>query len=178
LLAQLGEPVLVAALDAARPGGELGVVPHMAVFEGAPQAVEQHRVFEARFPDFQSLARPAQQVRRLRHVLHAAGNDNPCVAETHGLRRQHDGFQSRSTHLVDRQRRDGGGEARLEGRLTGWGLPRPGRKNHPHDDFIYVTQMQSGAKERRANGDRSQLRRRNAFQRPQKPANGGPRPGE
>ncbi len=73
----------------------------MDVFEGAPQAVIDHRIYKFAIAHAQTVAHPGQQVRTVAHRFHAARDGDVDVANPDGLVREHDGFQPRPAHLID-----------------------------------------------------------------------------
>ncbi len=67
---------------------------HVVVFVGFPQPVGDHRVHHLPVAEPVTGAGLRQQVRTIRHTLHAAGHDHFTFTEQHGLRRQCDGLES------------------------------------------------------------------------------------
>ena len=76
LVALEREGVLVLAADVVLDRDALGVGAHVAVVDGAPEAVEDGRVADRRRRPAGSRSAPCEQVRRGVHVLHAARDDS------------------------------------------------------------------------------------------------------
>ena len=98
-----------------------------------------------------------QEVRRQGHALHAGGHDHFDVAALDGLRGEHDGFEARAAHLVDRGGADGLREAGGDGRLPGHVLAQAGGKDVAADDFVDRLGGNAGPLERRLDGDAAEL---------------------
>ena len=75
LVAGERERVLVLAADVVRDRDALGVGAHVAVLDGAPQAVVDGRVDQLPVAEAKAEAGARDEVRRLVHGLHAAGDD-------------------------------------------------------------------------------------------------------
>jgi len=94
---------------------------------------------------------------RVGHRLLAAGDDDLTVAGLDRLRGEHHGLESGPAHLVDGERRDGGGDPGLDGRLTRRRLPDAALDHVAHDHFFYVASADSCAFDGGANGDGAEL---------------------
>ena len=123
-------------------GDVLGGLAHVPVFEGAPQTVVDHGIDGFLVAILPAGPRAHEQVRRPAHALHAAGQNDLRIAGADGLGRQHDCLEAGAANLVDRDRRDGVGQARLERRLPGRVLAHAGLQDVAHDDFIDVARRE------------------------------------
>ncbi len=144
------------------------LVEHLLAAERVAQAVLDHRVERLDVAHAEALARAGQQVRRLRHRLHAAADGELDVTGADGLVDHPDGAHARRAHLVDRLRgdldRDPGVDLRLARRdlaLAGLEHACPSRRARP-----------ARARRRRAGAPRGSLRRPDAWPG----ASTGPRP--
>ena len=81
-----GIAVLAFAIDVVVARDDLAGVPHVALLEGAPQAVVDHRVDDLAVAHAQAFARAIEQVGAVAHRLHAAGDDHLGVADADRLR--------------------------------------------------------------------------------------------
>ena len=81
-------------------------------------------------------ARAGQQIGRVGHGLHAAGDDDFALAEHHALRRQRHGFEARAAHLIDGHRGDALMQSAAERGLARRILSQPGLEHVAHDDFV------------------------------------------
>ena len=93
LLRGRGERILVRAAHLVLVGDVLGGGAHVAVLEGAPEAVADHLVDELAVTEPVAVARVLDEVRRARHVLHATGEDHLAVAGADRLRGKRDRLQ-------------------------------------------------------------------------------------
>ena len=100
------------------------------------------------------------------------------VAGANGLVGQHDGFQSRAAHLVDRQRRDRVGQTAVEGRLPRGAWPKSGGQHVAHDHFVNRVSRQARTADRFGHGHRAQTRSRHAGQNTQQFADGSAATGD
>ena len=118
-----------------------------------------HRVDDLAVAHAQPFAHARQQVRRVAHRLHAAGDRDVDVAGGDALRREHHRLQARAAHLVDRQRRDAIGQPAVERRLPRRVLAEAGRDDVAHDAFVDDGRVDAGARDRFAHDERAELRR-------------------
>ena len=102
----------------------------------------------SRWPMRSALAHAGQQVGRVAHRLHAAGDGDLDVAGRDPLRREHHRLQSRPADLVDRQRGDVVGQPAAQRRLTRRRLAEPGRHDVAHDAFVDARRIDAGARAR------------------------------
>jgi hypothetical protein len=102
----------------------------------ARNAVHHHVIDDPVMPGAIARSRFRQQIRRVGHALHAAGNDDLGGAGTDDIVRQHGGFHAGSTDLVD-----GGGAGRIRQFSPARRLPRRRltlscRQHAAHEHFI------------------------------------------
>src|SRR5205814_4579150 len=100
------ETVLVGAADVALGRDVLRRLAHMAVLEGAPQAVVDHGIDRLLVAVLPTRASAEEQVRGAAHALLPAGDDEVGVAGADRLGRQHHCLEAAAAHLVDRHRGD------------------------------------------------------------------------
>ncbi len=119
-LVALGRDVVLhVARDAADLAGvALGAGAHVHGVERAPETVVDHRVEQLAVAHAVALARLLQEVGRLGHRLHAAGDDDLGVAGLDHLVGEVDRVDAREAHLVDRHRRHRHRDPALHRRLA------------------------------------------------------------
>ena len=105
LVARRGQLVLRRPVEAGRRRVLLGRAAHGELVEGAEQAVVGQRVDEGRVAVLEAGPAAGQQVRRLGHRLHAAGDDDLGLAGLDGEVGEVDRVETRQADLVDRRRR-------------------------------------------------------------------------
>ena len=125
LVALGGKAVLVGSGYAALAGNVFGGLAHVPVLEGAPQAVVDHGVDDLLVAVLPAGPGAEQQIGRLAHAFHAAGDDQVGVAGPDGLGRQHDRLEARAAHLVDREGGDGVGSPALRAACRAGFWPTP-----------------------------------------------------
>ena len=86
--------ILLTASNLILGGDDFAGVSHVALFEGTPQAVDDHRVEQLRVAHAQSIACARQQIRRVAHRFHAASHRHVDVAGGDALRGEHHGFEA------------------------------------------------------------------------------------
>src|SRR5207248_666845 len=109
--------VLLTARDLVLPRTTRAVDAHVAMIHGAPQPVLDHRVDDLAVAHAVAQARLIEQVRRVAHALHAAGDDDLRLARVDQERAQVDRFEGGAADLVNAERGYMRGQASLEGRL-------------------------------------------------------------
>ena len=114
----------------------LGSIAHVMLLESAPESVVDHRVNQLLVTVAEPLARPRQQEGRVAHRLHPASDDDLSVAQLQRLSPLDDGLEPRTADFVDRDRRDGGRQPAVNGRLPRWGLAEPGLNHAAQHDFV------------------------------------------
>ena len=109
-------------------------------------------------PNARAAAMLLEEVRRVGHALHAAGNGE--VERTGGqrFRRHDDRLHARSADLVDRGRLHRGGQAGLHRGLAGRGLAQPGGQHAAHVDPLDVLAFHPGPFDCGLDGNRAQIR--------------------
>src|ERR1017187_7847402 len=136
LLRRGGERVLVLAAHLVLVRDVLGGVAHVAVLEGAPEAIADHLVDELAVTDPVAISRALDEVWRARHVLHPAGQDHLAVAGSDRLGGKRDRLEPRAAHLVHGHRRRALGQPGAESSLPRRVLPQPGGEHVAHEHLV------------------------------------------
>ncbi len=160
-----GVLVLLLARDLVFVGDVLAGVAHVIVVVDVPEAVLDHRVDERAVAEAVALACVKQQVGRVGHGLHAAGDDDLAVVGEDGLRRQADRFQSRTADFVDGHGADRRRNSRAQCGLTRGVLSQTRAHHVAHDDFIHRRRVHTRAPHRFLHRNRAQLGRGDIGQR-------------
>ncbi len=152
-----GECVLLLASQA-----QCGVVPlrglaHRHVVECVGQAVVRHRVEHLDRAVLVALARIGEQVRRVRHRFHAAGDDDLELAGTDELVGERDRVEAGEADLVDRDRRRAHADAGFDRGLPGGDLPGAGLQDLAHDHVLDLLGRDAGALERGLDGEAAEV---------------------
>ena len=105
----------------------------------------------------QPFADARQDVGRVAHRLHAAGDGDVDVAGGDALGGEHDGFQPGAADLVDRERGDGLRQSAAERRLPGGGLAEAGGDDVAHDALVDDGRVDAGACHGLAHDQRAEL---------------------
>ena len=168
VLALTGEPADLADVL-------LGAGTHVHRVERAPEAVVDHRVDEIAVAHPVAAARAGKEIRRLRHRLHAAGDDDFGVTVLNHLVGEVDRVDAREAHLVDRHRGDGHRDAGLDRGLTRGDLTLTPLQDLAHEDVVDLFGVDAGAFERGLDRDAAELHRTHAGERARQLADGSPR---
>src|SRR5690606_28088463 len=114
-----------------------------------------------------------EQVRRVGHRFHAAGDDHFRRAGLDQVVAQHHRLHARAADLVDRgasgRRRHLGAQRRLPRRR----LAQPGRQHATHDHLVDLVGGEAGMGERAGDGGAAQLRGRHAGELAEEGTDGG-----
>src|SRR3989442_1364953 len=145
-------------------GNDFTCVSHVEVFIRIPETVMNHGVDDRVVTEAITLAGAGQQVGRICHALHAAGNDNFRVAGLNTLRRKPDGLQSGAANLVYGHRGNIRQKTAAESGLPGRILAQSRRDNVAQDDFVNLLWCQAGALNSRFHNKCAKLRRAHRFQ--------------
>src|SRR5438105_12012832 len=132
---------------------------HVPAFERAPQPVMDHGVDGLLVTVFPAAARAKEEIWRLTHAFHAAGHEHVRVPRPDRLGGEHDGFETRTAHLVDRDGRGGVRKACLERSVARGILADARLQNVPHDHFVYLFRRYPRTFQGLADGDGAELRR-------------------
>ena len=116
----------------------LGALAHAALIDRAGERVEGHRVDHRPVAVLHSGSRAHEQVWRIRHRLHATGDDAVELACADELVGERDGIDARQAHLVDRERRDVHRDARLHSCLACGHLAGTCLQHLPHDHVLDI----------------------------------------
>ena len=81
-------------------------------------------------------ARAVEQIGRVAHALHAAGDDDIRRARAQKVVGDHGRLHARAAHLVDRRRARREGQPRADRRLTRRRLTLARRQHAAHQDFV------------------------------------------
>ena len=158
LLRPVRPGVLLLAADPELARDHRVVLHHVQRVVGVREAVEDHRVDQLAVTQPVAEARLLQQVRRVRHRLHPAGDDHLVIAGADHRVRDLDGADRRGADLVDRVRgrllRQPGTDRRLaRGRLA-----RTRLEHLSHDHVLGLVRLEADSLERRLDHDRRRAR--------------------
>ena len=168
--------VLVGPADGVTDRDTLGVGAHVAILEGAPQAVMDRRVHQASVTQPVAEAGMGQQERGGVHVLHPTGHGHARIAGPDLGRGQHDRLHARATDAVDRRRAGRIGQATGERCLAGRILAGARLDHLAHQDLVDRRAIrQAGSLERGANRHPAKPGGRDAAQSPAELADRGAR---
>ena len=152
------ERILVLPADVLLDRDAFGVRAHVAVVDGAPQAVHDGRVAEHAVAEAIPEARPVQQERAHVHVLHAARYDDFGVTGLDLGGGEHDRLHAGTADAVDRGGAGRDGQAGCEGRLARRRLPDTRLEHLAHQDVVDACALrQAGALDGRPDGDAAKL---------------------
>ena len=170
--------VLVGAAEAEFVRHFRAVKGHVAVVEGAPEAVVYHQV-EDRARGETHPASPAhlgQAERGVGHALLAAGDADVGPAKLDHLAGEIDRLDPGGADFVYRDAGDCLGEPCQDRRLTARNLAAPGGDDLPHEDVVHVARFHLAVcpAENLLNRQGAELGSRESFQRPAEAAVGGP----
>ena len=117
-------------------GGHIvALVRHVAVFEGAPEAVEDHAIDQRLVAHAGAPARVLVVVGDVGHRFHAAREHELVFAGANELRGERDSAHAARADLVDQHRRSGIGQAALDQRLAAGKLSRA-RLQHLAEKYV------------------------------------------
>src|SRR5437762_4517586 len=157
-------PVLVLARNLLASDQILGVPSRMLARESVVETIAQHAVVDFGITHPLSPAPAGNEVGRLIHVLHAAGDGGFGVAEPDLLCRRGDRLRARAADTIDCHRRHGDGHTAVDR-----GLPRrvhavAGLDDVTHHDAADARRLEPRAPQRFANGGGAQFGGRRTFQ--------------
>ena len=109
------------------------------------QAVEEHVVQHLLVTHAIAGTRLGQQVGRVAHGLHAAGDHDVVGAGADEVVGQHGGFHGRAAHLVYRGTADAERQSAAEAGLPCRCLSLAGGQHAAHDDFLHLFGLDAGA---------------------------------
>ena len=118
-------------------------------------------------------ARTIEQVRRVGHRLHAAGDDDVGRAGLDQIVREHHGLHARAAHLVDGRGAGGGGDLRADGGLARGRLAEAGGQHAAHDHVVDLVGRDARMVERARDRGGAEGRGGNAGELAQQGADGG-----
>src|SRR5262249_40472598 len=137
---------------------DLGLLAHMHALEGAPEAVMHHRVDHLGVAHTIAGARLGQQVRRIAHAFHAAGDVEVPVAGLDRLRGEHYRLEAGAADLVDGDGGDIRWDATMQRRLARRSLALARGDDVAHDDLVDVGDIDACALDRLTDSDGAKLR--------------------
>ncbi|CFM66585.1 Uncharacterised protein [Bordetella pertussis] len=164
--------VLLFAGEAVFARGQVGVMPHQPAFVGILQAVAVHVVEQLAVPEPISLARLGDQMRRIAHRLHAAGQHHIGRSGAQHVMRQHGGLHARAAHLAQGGGLHVGRQPCAEHGLAGRRLPQPGEQAASHQRLLRRVGLQARLPHRGGQRMGAQLRRAVVRQRALERADG------
>ena len=132
---------------------------HVQLVEGRGEPVEDHRVDQRAVAEPVAEARLLEEVRRVRHRLHPAGDDELGVAGADHRVGDLDRADRRRAHLVDRVRRRLDRQPGADRRLPRRRLAGARLQHLAHDHVLGLVGLEADALERRPDRDRAELGR-------------------
>ena len=114
--------ILSLASEFSVPGTQFGTVTHVLVIKGIPKTVMNHAVNHFSMPKPVADSGSSKEVRGIRHILHAACNNQFRITNTNGLIGQHNSFQTRTAHFIDGHTFYRIWKSSKKSCLAGWGL--------------------------------------------------------
>ena len=168
--------VLLLARDPELARDERGLLDHVPLVEGGGQAVVRHQVDDRPIAEAVAEPRLLECVRRVRHRLHPADDDNVDVASTNHLVGDLDRADRGGADLVDRVGAELDRQARADRRLPRGRLAGATLEHLAHDRVLDLLVRDACTVERGADDDRAELGRLVAGERaaelPERGANG------
>ena len=114
-----------------------GERPHQAALVvGVLEAVQEHVIDSAAVAHAVAGAGAIEQIGRIAHALHAAGDDDISGAGAQEVMGDHRGLHARAAHLVDRGRASRERQSGADSRLARRGLALARRQYAAHQDFV------------------------------------------
>src|SRR5439155_19966919 len=159
LVRRCREAVLILAREPALLRDELAAKTHVPVAICVHQAVGEIRVLEVVFTEREAGAEAAHEVRRVRHALHTAGDDDARFARFDLRRREHYRLESRAANLVHGRARHAVRDPCADRGLTRGGLADACLDDVAHEDLVDLIDLDPGTLERAPDRDRSELGR-------------------
>ena len=141
-----------------------------AAFIGVFEAVEQHMVDDAVMAHAIAAARLGEQIGRVRHRFHAAGDDDLGRSRQNEIMGEHGRLHAGAADLVDGGRARGVGQSGASGRLARGRLALAGRQDAAHQRLVDALRRELGAFERGADHMGAERRRGKPAQFAEEPA--------
>ena len=157
---QRGQRVIILRLarELKSLGAIFGECSHQtALVIGVFEAVEEHVIDHLAMAEAIAGARPVEQIGRVGHALHAAGDDDIGAAGEDQVMGEHGRLHARAAHFVDRRRARRSGQPGAEPRLPGGRLSLPGGQHAAKHHFVDLIRRQSGPAQRRLDGGGAEL---------------------
>ena len=174
-----GELVLLLAgqLDALGVG-LLGQAAHGLLGDLVVERVVRHRVDQRHVAVLEALARLRQQVGRVGHRLHAAGDHDLDLTGADQLVGHRDRVQAREADLVDGDRRQVQRQARGHAGGAGGVLAGPGQDDLAHDQVVDLLRRDAGLVECTLDGVAAELRGGQGLEASEQASDRGAGPGD
>ena len=155
-----GEGILRLTREVERRRAFLGEGAHQAAFfVRVLEAVVEHVVDHLTVAHAHAATRLRQQVRRIGHTFHPAGDDYIYRARGQHVVREHGRTHAGAAHLVHRRAAGGERQARAQSRLASRRLAEAGGQHAAHHHFIDLRRFETCALDGRFDRDRAKLRR-------------------
>jgi len=137
----------------------------MLVGKRVVQAVAQHAVIKLAVAHAVAPAGARDQIGRLIHALHAAGDRDIDIAEKCLLRGGDDGLRAGTADAIDRERRNRHRQSGIDGGLARRIHFAAGLNDVAHHHRLHVVGAKPGPRNGAADRDRAERRRRHVLER-------------
>ena len=138
-------------------GRVLGKGAHQAAGACVFQTIKEHVVLDLAMTHAQTAAGLLNNVRRVGHALHAAGNHDAVAAGLERVVGLHHGFHAGAAQLVDSRAASRRWQACVQARLAGRALLQAGGQDAAHNDLVDVSGGYAGTGNRFTDADGAQI---------------------
>ena len=157
--------VLLGARDGKFIRDAFGGDAHVLIFAGAPQAVMDDGIDGDGVAEAEAFAHVREEIGRVGHGLHSAGDNYFRVARGNGLCGQRDRFEAGAAHHIESCGGDGIGETTAQTRLARGVLAQAGSEDATHEALVNDGGIDGGAAHGFADDDASEIGRRQRRER-------------